>query len=65
MAITCCNKCVKRHELCHSTCSEYIQQKAEHDKKSRIIKQARLEDSLVSGQLIRSAQRAVKRRKSR
>ena len=34
MVITCCRGCVapKRHPGCHSSCQEYIVQKAEHER---------------------------------
>ena len=34
MAITCCKNCVppKRHLGCHSTCEQYLREKAEYEK---------------------------------
>ena len=31
--ITCCNGCTERHKLCHSTCKEYAEEKAENGRK--------------------------------
>lgn len=38
MAITCCRGCVapKRYPGCHSSCQEYITQKAEHERLKKV-----------------------------
>lgn len=65
MKITCCTNCVppKRHACCHSTCSEYIQQKEAYDKRNDAIRQAKSMDNLLTGHQILSIQRAAGRRK--
>lgn len=40
MAITCCKNCVppQRHPCCHSTCEQYLKEKAEYEKQKEYAK---------------------------
>jgi hypothetical protein len=40
MAITCCKNCVppQRHPGCHSTCKQYLKEKAEYEKQKEYAK---------------------------
>ena len=44
-AITCCTNCKtpKRHEGCHATCEEYLQQKKAHDEYKEKVRKGRQE----------------------
>ena len=62
MSINCCRYCVapKRHPGCHGRCSEYMGEKAKHDKeKAEADKKRRVEYGL-NCQHGRSVYRAIK-----
>lgn len=61
----CCHHCVppKRHTACWDTCPDYIEEKAEDDKKKEADRKSRAIDSGIRQQRERSMRRILKKRK--
>ena len=61
--IKCCAGCVapKRHPGCHSTCSEYIKEKAEHDAEREHIRREK-DSQLATDQFFLCSINKIKKR---
>lgn len=62
MAIKCCRYCVapKRHPGCHDHCSEYLEEKAEHDEQKAADDKRRYIEYGLNSQYASSIHRAMK-----
>lgn len=63
--IKCCLGCKppKRNPYCHSTCPEYLEQKAEYDERKAIADKERMVGSGVQSQKSTAIHKALKGRK--
>jgi hypothetical protein len=64
MAITCCYGCVppKRTPTCHSTCPEYIKQKAKHDAEREARNEAKFVDWSIENQKADRTRQALRQK---
>ena len=65
MAVTCCYGCVapKRSPYCHSTCQEYLEARAEHEKEKEKLDRVRDTKCGIQNQKYARVYAAVRKRR--